>query len=276
MVAASALHRIVTRMKPITRRSFIESTGVALIATACGGAREARGQQAQEPTALLYSRPTTPHDIPVAGMHRLGLGEGRDGSIYIPPTYTPLQASPLLVMLHGAGQSSAEFTRSPRLGSYFDKDAIVVIFPDSRGPTWDFVYGAYGPDVQFIDRALKLAFSECLIDPKRIALGGFSDGASYALSLGITNANLFSSVLAFSPGFIKPAIKTGKPRIFIGHGRQDSILPIDVTSREIVAALREKKYPVHFEEFDGDHTMTADEMRHAIDWMMQRDVGSTG
>jgi len=258
-------------MKDLSRRKFVQSSGLALIATACCRNREVASQEIKgPPTSLLYSRPTTPHDIPVAGLHELGLGEGRDGFIYIPPTYTPLQASPLLVMLHGAGQSAQEFSRSPRLGSYFDKDAIVVIFPDSRGPTWDFVYGDYGPDVQFIDKALKYAFSQCNIDPKKIALGGFSDGASYALSLGITNANLFSTVLAFSPGFVKPAIKTGKPRIFIGHGTQDDILPIDVTSREIVAALKEKNYPVHFETFDGPHTVTPDEMRHAVEWMMGR------
>jgi predicted esterase len=257
-------------MNRLSRRDFVRSNSAALLAIACGHPRDVPQSPPSQPTALLYSRPVTPHDIPVPGLHELGLGEGRDGFIYIPPTYTPLQASPLLVMMHGAGQSAQEFTRSPRLSSYFDKDAIVVIFPDSRGATWDFVYGDYGPDVQFIDRALKYTFSQCLIDPRKIALGGFSDGASYALSLGITNANLFSTVLAFSPGFVKPAMKTGKPRIFIGHGTQDQILPIDMTSREIVAALKEKNYPVHFETFDGPHTVTPDEMRHAVEWMMGR------
>jgi phospholipase/carboxylesterase len=153
----------------------------------------------------------------------------------------------------------------------FDKDAIVVVIPDSRNPTWDMIYmGEYGPDVQFIDRALGLAFKRCRIDPDKVALGGFSDGATYALSLGITNANLFHTILAFSPGFVQPAVKTGKPRIFIGHGRQDEILPIDLTSREIVAALKEKNYPVKFEEFDGNHTMTREEVTHAIDYFMQR------
>jgi len=34
---------------------------------------------------------------------------------------------------------------------------------------------------------------------------GFSDGASYALSVGITNGDLFTHVIAFSPGFVAPA-----------------------------------------------------------------------
>jgi phospholipase/carboxylesterase len=36
-----------------------------------------------------------------------------------------------------------------------------------------------------------------------VALGGFSDGASYALSLDLTNGDLFASLIAFSPGFIQ-------------------------------------------------------------------------
>jgi predicted esterase len=39
-----------------------------------------------------------------------------------------------------------------------------------------------------------------LIDPVRLAVGVFSDGASYALSLGIPSADLYTHVLAFSPG----------------------------------------------------------------------------
>ena len=45
--------------------------------------------------------------------------------------------------------------------------------------------------------------------------------ASYALSLGIANGNLFSHVLAFSPGFLAPAGQTGSPRICVSHGTQD-------------------------------------------------------
>lgn len=257
-------------MHQLTRRDFVQSAGFSLLAAACCKPAEVATTQPGRSEAMLYSRPGAPTERADPGLQPLGLEGGRDGFIYIPPTYTPLQASPLLVLMHGAGQSAREFTRAP-LGELFDKDAIVVVIPDSRNPTWDMIYtGEYGPDVQFIDRALGLAFKKCRINPDKVALGGFSDGATYALSLGITNANLFHTILAFSPGFVKPAVKTGKPRIFIGHGRQDEILPIDATSREIVAALTEKKYPVKFEEFDGNHTMTQGEVKHAIDWLMGR------
>jgi phospholipase/carboxylesterase len=230
--------RIVRAMPQSSRRDFLRSASLFLAAAACSRREQINAGLLDHNDALLSARPGPPSRQPTLGLEALGLSRGRDGFIYVPSTYLPSRPSPLLVMLHGAGQSSREFTEAP-LGEIFDKDAIVVVIPDSRQPTWDMILGDYGPDVRFIDRALALAFSKCRIDPKKVAVGGFSDGATYALSLGITNANLF-------------------------------ILPIDQTSREIVAALKEKNYPLKYEEFEGGHRMTKDEVRHAIDWLMER------
>ena len=217
---------------------------------------------------MLRARPGRPSEKPTVGLKPLNLASGRDGFIYVPPTYSDARPSPLLVLLHGAGRSSHEWSSGP-LAELFDQGSIVVVMPDSRQGTWDMIYGDYGPDVRFIDRALTLAFSRCRINPAKVALGGFSDGATYALSLGITNANLFRSVIAFSPGTVRPAAKTGKPRIFITHGTRDEVLPIDETSREIVAALRQKDYPVTYGEFDGPHTVTREGAKRAIDWFLK-------
>jgi phospholipase/carboxylesterase len=81
----------------------------------------------------------------------------------------------------------------------------------------------------------------------RLAIGGFSDGASYALSLGISNGDLFTHVLAFSPGFMAPAGRTGSPHIFVSHG----VLPIDRCSRKIVPDLERGGCNVLYWEFDG-------------------------
>jgi predicted esterase len=37
------------------------------------------------------------------------------------------------------------------------------------------------------------------IDPARVAIGGFSDGATYALSLGLINGDLFKRVAPSHP-----------------------------------------------------------------------------
>jgi predicted esterase len=253
----------------ISRREFIVSASAAAIVAGCCRNTNPASIAPDVSFAFLRSRPGKPSKKPTIGLRPLALGTGtiRDGFIYVPKTYSPSRPSPLLVLLHGAGHDSAEWSKGP-LAELFDEGRVVVVMPDSRRATWDMMYGDYGPDVRFIDRALALAFSECRIDPARTALAGFSDGGTYALSLGITNANLFTSIIAFSPGTVRPAAKTGKPRIYITHGTQDQILPIEETSREIVAALKEKSYPVTYEEFEGPHTVSRETAKKALGWWL--------
>jgi len=56
-----------------------------------------------------------------------------------------------------------------------------------------------GRIVRAMDEALNKAFAVCRVE--RVGVCGFSDGASYALGLGLANGELFKSVMAFSPGF---------------------------------------------------------------------------
>ena len=96
---------------------------------------------------------------------------------------------------------------------------------------------------------------------------GFSDGASYGLSLGLTNGDLFTHLIAFSPGFMAPATKRGKPPIFVSHGTHDGVLPIERCSRRIVPQLDREGYEVRYREFDGTHTVPRSIARDALEWL---------
>jgi phospholipase/carboxylesterase len=105
------------------------------------------------------------------------------------------------------------------------------------------------------------------VDPARVAVGGFSDGATYAISIGLINGDLFRRVIAFSPGFVVDGASHGTPRFFVSHGTVDRILPIDQCSRVIVPALRRHGYEVNFKEFDGGHTVPPDIAAEAMRWL---------
>jgi predicted esterase len=111
-------------------------------------------------------------------------------------------------------------------------------------------------------------FSRVDVDPARIAIGGFSDGASYALSLGLANGDLFPRVVACSPGFVMQAPAAGRPRFFVSHGTSDQILPIDQCSRVIVPRLRSMGYDVTFREFEGRHELPPAIAGEAMRWMI--------
>ncbi|MFD1212123.1 alpha/beta hydrolase [Arthrobacter sp. GCM10027362] len=149
-----------------------------------------------------------------------------------------------------------------------DKYRLILLAPASRESTWDAIrHGRYGPDVAVIDRALDKVFRTVPINPERIGIAGFSDGASYALGLGLANGGIFRRVIAFSPGFIPPAPHTGKPSIFISHGIADTVLPIGSTSRRIVPVLRRDGYDVRYAEFAGGHTIPRDIAQEAVEWL---------
>jgi predicted esterase len=125
--------------------------------------------------------------------------------------------------------------------------------------------GGFGRDIASIDRLLHWAFDRYRVDRGRLAIGGFSDGASYCLSVGIANGDLFSHVLAFSPGQLPRVDSRGRPEIFVSHGTGDEVLLIDACSRRIVPALRRFGYTVDYREFAGGHEVPPTMVRAAVE-----------
>jgi phospholipase/carboxylesterase len=197
----------------------------------------------------------------------LGLGEGRDGVLYVPDSAGP--GAPILVFLHGATGSGRAHLR-PVLGAA-DRYGVILVAPDSRsGETWDLLAERrLGPDVAFIDRVLEAVVGRVDADLGRLALGGVSDGASYALTIGLSNGDVFSSIVAFSPGFLAVPERVGQPRVFVSHGTEDRILPIDMCSRSFVPVLERAGYPVHFEEFQGGHSVPPAVADRAFRWWLE-------
>ena len=101
---------------------------------------------------------------------------------------------------------------------FADCNKLILLMPNSTSHTWD---GDHGAEVARLDRALEYVFSRYAIDPERLAIGGFSDGASYALTLGLVNDRslyachsffawwLFSSSPATPPQYLHFTWKPG-------------------------------------------------------------------
>jgi phospholipase/carboxylesterase len=236
----------------VTRRQFVATAGSAVasftLANCVGSAQSRPGHDGR-----LTARPRSGVKTSLKS-GPLGLGDGgRDGVIQM-PSVVPDGALPLLVFLHGASQTGARTIT--RVSAAAEQLGIAVLAPDSRGTSsWDAIRGEFDDDVVFLNRALDHVFERVNVDPARLAIGGFSDGASYGLSLGLVNGDLFPRVVACSPGFIIQAPAHGKPRLFFSHGTMDQILPIDQCSRVMVPRLLSMGYDVTFKEFNGRHEL---------------------
>lgn len=183
----------------------------------------------------------------------------------MPPGTETGEPSPLVVLLHGAGGTAR--AALDLLLPYAERAGLLLLAPESRGRTWDVILGGYGSDVAFLDSALAAVVARCPVDTTRLAVGGFSDGASYALSIGLANGDLFGHVLAFSPGFMAPLNTRGRPKVYVSHGRHDGVLPIDRCSRRVVPALRNGGYAVCYREFDGAHSVPAEIVAESVQWL---------
>lgn len=248
----------------MNRREFVAVAPLAALGFFTGCANSTITNPRPRGSARLSARPVAPGSLAPAGLQPLGLGGSRDAQLYVPSGHVVSEPLPLLLILHGAGaRASAWF------GSYGDRAEAartIVLAPDSRRVTWDLFFGQFGPDVDFINRALEATFSRCSIDPSRIAIGGFSDGASYALSIGAANGDLFKRIVAFSPGVLSIDERIGKPSVFVSHGTDDSVLPIDAT-RRFVGTLKDEGYPTEFLEFTGGHAVPAHISDAAFRWL---------
>jgi predicted esterase len=248
--------------QPITRRRFI-GLGLTGAAAVLAGPRVAWPAEAAG-AARFKARPGKPTQPVKAGIQKLGLAKGKDGILSVPKGYSPDKPVPLMVMLHGAHGRHEGFNR---FSNWAADVGIAVMSPDSRGRTWDFLLDGYGPDIAFLDRALAHAFARLAVDPRHLAFAGFSDGASYALSVGLANGDLFSHVLAYSPGFMSPPLRQGKPAIWVSHGTRDEVLPVS-QSRRMVPQLKSWGYKVRYREFDGDHGVNEELARESFRWLV--------
>ena len=125
------------------------------------------------------------------GLQRFGPGQPERGILYVSRSYSPARLAALVLVLHGAGGNGVNAVK--RLVPIAERSGAVLLGVKSLGPTWDYVLGGYGPDVAFVDRALERVCSRFRIDPSRVGVSGFSDGATYSLSLGVTKAICFAT-----------------------------------------------------------------------------------
>lgn len=198
--------------------------------------------------------------------------------VYVPPDIDATTPAPFILALRGGG-SNADWTLN-RIAPTARNRNVIVLAPEIESYTWDAIRDfrdhrreerrpRFGDDTARVDASLQQLFGRFAIDPSRAAIAGFSDGASYALSLGPRNSQLFSHIMAFSPGGVIPFDDAARARVFISHGRQDPMLPYANTAEGVVAGFRAHGFDVQFESFEGVHHFRDEEIGKAFDWFLE-------
>jgi hypothetical protein len=178
------------------------------------------------------------------GKSRLGLSDDlRDGTLYIPKSYTP-------------GTADAAARHAPRVSGWGDNQqslfalaeelGFLAVLPESRDITWGKEAPGFDQDVRYIGAAFRHCrehrqrrLRPCC--PGRAVRWGRLRARPWGFAYGDTFNHLI--VLA-GGGLIEPIRRKGMPKIFIAHGFKDSTMPIDVSGRKNVEQLKKEGYDV--------------------------------
>lgn len=218
---------------------------------------------------LLLARAASAQDTVPYGETRLGISDtDRDGTLYVPKSYKAGTPMPLVMMLHGfSGGGDSQ----KRLFALAEELGFIAVAPESRDITWGKEAAGFDEDVRYLGAAFRQVGSLVNIDFDRVALAGQSDGAVYALTMGLAYGDTFNHVMIFAGGgLIEPIRRKGKPKIFIAHGVKDTTFPIDLAGRKNVAQLKREGYDVTYREHDGGHGTPAGIVREGMLWFLGR------
>ena len=189
-------------------------------------------------------------------------------SIAVPETYSPDRPVPLVLALHfsgnpeGAGRSLLEILVAPGLKEL----GAVLVAPDRLGGVWTS---------EANDRALNVLCEELFntyeIDRRKIAITGYSMGATGAWQLAQKHPDRFSAVIPIS-GMPPAAMSTWRIPVFAIHSRSDEVVLIGPTQAAI-AQLRKNNVRAELIPLIGPgHYQTyffVDALKQAVPWLKE-------
>lgn len=195
--------------------------------------------------------------------------------VHAPTSYDPDRAYPLLVILHGLGVDETDMTAV--FARYAASRGVILLAPRgdaSRGN--GFAWGELAR--RTVMKAVEETRAIYNVDPRRIALGGFSQGGYHAYDIGLAHPQVFTKLVPIS-GFYDPAriaplavTMKRKPDLYLIHGQRDRTID---NFRKVHAALVASRFRVAKDEHAGGHSLPEKKadldrlMRGLFDWLVR-------
>ena len=161
--------------------------------------------------------------------------------VYVPPGYDESKPLPVILFLHGSGESKGGSTPPIEQGlmnGHFQKQAkkfpAIVVIPQSEKRTW----GASSDDGKRAVAMLDATIKEYKLDEKRIYLTGLSMGGYGTWSLAAAHPEKWAAIVPIcGGGNVKDAEKIKDIPCWCIHGDKDGAVNVS-KSREMIEALK--------------------------------------
>jgi phospholipase/carboxylesterase len=199
------------------------------------------------------------------------------------PARAPSARGPALVLLHGLGSNERDLLSlaaavDPRFTVYSLR-APLPLGPDAwswfpvrftdQGPVHDVAQAEHSRRrlVQFLEHLR----AQPNVDPARVYLLGFSQGAILSLSVALTRPELIAGAVVLS-GRTLPEVaaqahaSSTPPRVLLLHGLRDGVLPW-ANAPASQQALRAVGIEPLLKSYDADHEVNAEMRADLVAWL---------
>jgi len=245
---------------------------------ACGNRQESVAQPPREPQAQA-NPPPAPAVSPVERLPddeqgAIGVvnSSGRSGAYFV-PAGPRLQLLPVLVILHGSGQSGMEMVETFR--TLAKERRFAIIAPDSRDHdgqlTWEVGDhpGDVTPDLTHTIEcvAWMRAHASFLVDESHVLIAGYSGGGSSAPYIA-TNRPGFTHTAVLHGGVFPGGIGPQRIPAWFSTGEQDRLRPVALVQQAAASLSTLGFSSVTFHSYTGGHELSEPELRELIDWWL--------
>jgi len=194
-------------------------------------------------------------------------GEEMSYGLFVPPTYDPTKAFPLVVCLHGAGFTGDSYLErwASRLG-----DSYILACPTISMGAW---WSRYGEEL--VLATMQAVQARYHIDSDRIYLTGMSNGGIGAWIIGMHHAPRFAAVAPMASGIddvLFPFLRNLRQTpLYVIHGAKDQIMPVWL-SRNITNELAQLGIAYVYREHEwshphaGGHFFPSQELPALVKW----------
>jgi len=212
-----------------------------------------------------------------------------------PPRRWPVAKPPLLLLLHGVGGSEYDLFWLPE---YLDPRFLVLSLRGTftlRPDSYAWFNVTFGPEGTIIKPGeaeasrqrligfIESALARFQVDPQKIFLLGFSQGAIISLAVALTRPDLLAGIVVMSGRILPELFEPQSPLgghlapsdllvdfpLMVAHGLWDRVLPIE-HGRAIRDRLSTLPVALTYKEYDMAHTISDDSLADVSRWLKER------
>jgi len=159
-------------------------------------------------------------------------GEHREYLLYVPASYDPTKATPLVISLHGGAMWPAAQLATSQWNDVADREGFLVVYPSGVGGDgpghWRMGGAGRMKEVRFISDLIDRLQADYHIDPARVYADGLSNGGGMAFVLSCTLRDRIAAVGMVAAAHLAPWSSCTNPApmpMIAFHGTADTATP---------------------------------------------------